>query len=250
MLADIQKPYIMKQKNHIVKLVMATAIIVLSATQSLSAQTIQQPYIDAQATVERQVTPDELYISITIKESDYKGKKTLQEMQDAMLGVLKQNRIDIPECLSINYMGSDVSYKIFSRKPIPQSQAKYRLKLYDASIMQDVIYDLEERGISNIELVETKYTKKDELITELGVEAMKKAQAQATSLAGAIGQQAGKAISISSWSSQSNPQPRYYKTRSTAIVEESADNAAGMEPQVAIGKLTFSVNVNVRFELN
>lgn len=221
---------------------------VMLATQA-TAQIVEQPHVDAQATAVREVVPDRLFLSITIKESDYKGKKTLQEMQDAMIGVLKVNRIDVPEALSLDFMGSNVSYKVFSRRVVPKSQACYILELSDASIMQKVIYDLEEKGISNIELERTKYTQEDELKNELAVEAMKKAQLQAQTLAGAIGQSIGKAVSINSWSSSSNPQPRMYKSRAYTT-EEVADNAAmGAAPEIPVSKLTYQVNVNVRFEL-
>lgn len=235
----------MKKSSFFRSILVAT--VILFATTA-SAQVVNVPSITMQASAERQVTPDEIYISITIRESDYKGKKTLEEMQQAMLGVLKRNRIDIPECLSMNFMGSNVSYTTFRRKPVPQSQATYTLKLYDTSIMQDVIYGLEEVQISNIRLVETKYTKEDSLRNELGIEAMKKAQAEAAALAGAVGQEIGKAISISSWNSHIAPQPLLYKSRNTVVLNESADSSSP-EQQISIAKLTFTVNVDVRFEL-
>ena len=70
-----------------------------------------------------------------------------------------------------------------------------------------------------------------------------------TAFAGAIGQEIGKAISISSWSSHSSPQPRLYKSRAM-VTEEGADNAmGGHAPAIPVSKLTYQVNVNVRFEL-
>lgn len=229
----------------------AAAVILLSASPAeCAAQEPQNAYIEMQAKSEREVTPDELYISITIKESDYKGKKTLQQMQDAMIAVLKANNVDIAESLTLDFMGSSVSYRTFSKRVNPRSEAKYILRLSDAGLMQQVIYGLEEKEISNIELEETKYTKAEELKTELGVEAMRKAQEQARALAGAVGQEIGKAITISSWMSQSNPQPRMYKTR---VLMSSAANADTEESAQAtplqISKLTYTVNVSVKFEL-
>lgn len=226
------------------------ATMAIAAATIVSAQNPQVPYINMQASAEQQVTPDEIYISITIKESDYKGKATLQEKQQAMLLVLKKNGINIDECLSLNFMGSNVSYKTFSRKPVPQSQATYILKLNDASIMQNVIYNLEEEQISNIQLIETKYTKEDSIRKELGIQAMKKAQEEAASLAGAVGQEIGKAITISSWFSQNSPQPRLYKARNNLdTLEESALQISNSTPQISIAKITYSVNVDVKFEL-
>lgn len=242
----------MKKIGTILNCMVATAIIMLSATPAKClAQEQQNAYIEMQAKSEREVTPDELYISITIKESDYKGKKTLQQMQDAMINVLKANNIDISESLTLDFMGSSVSYRTFSKRVNPRSEAKYILKLSDAGLMQQVIYGLEEKEISNIELEETKYTKAEQLKTELGVEAMRKAQEQARALAAAVGQDIGKAITISSWMSQSNPQPRMYKTRvmMAAGINEDAAEEDNSESTLQISKLTYTVNVSVKFEL-
>ena len=214
------------------------------------AQNITQPYIDISSTATREVTPNEIYLRITIKESDYKGKKSLEEMQEAMLGALKINRIDIPECLTLNYMGSDVSYKMFSKNINTRTEATYTLKLHDVATMQNVISALEERQISNIDLVKTKFTKEKELKHELSIEAMQQAQAEARTLAGAIGQEIGKALSINYWMNSNDSQPRLYKARANMVMDESAVAVEEQQaPTFGIGKITYSLNVNVKFEL-
>lgn len=214
------------------------------------AQNITQPYIDISSTATREVTPNEIYLRITIKESDYKGKKSLEEMQEAMLGALKINRIDIPECLTLNYMGSDVSYKMFSKNINTRTEATYTLKLNDVATMQNLISALEERQISNIDLVKTKFTKEKELKHELAIEAMQQAQAEARTLAGAIGQEIGKALSINYWMNSNDSQPRLYKARANMVMDESAVAGEGQQaPTFGIGKITYSLNVNVKFEL-
>ena len=133
-------------KKIIITVLMAMALI--AGTTDCRAQAPTQPYVDINSSVEREVTPNELYLRITINESDYKGKKSLESMQNAMLGVLKRNRIDIPECLTLNYMGSEVSYKLFSSNIKPKTQATYMLKLYDLTIMQQVIAELEKFALN------------------------------------------------------------------------------------------------------
>ena len=227
----------------------AAMMLVLAVPAESTAQTVTQPYIDINATVEREVTPNELYLLITINEKDYKGKKTLEEMQEAMIGALKANRIDIPECLTINYMGSEISYKTFSKSMKPKTQATYMLKLNDATIMQNVITSLEERQISDIELVRTKYTGEKELKAQMSVEAMQQAKAEAQTLAGAIGQEAGKAITISYWMNSGQTQPRLYKARAQGVAEDAVVENSAIEPIISIGKNTYRFTVNVRFEL-
>ena len=240
----------MKREVTIIGRAIALVAMILILPLTSSAQN-EVPNIDMQAEAQREVIPDELYLSIIIKESDYKGKKTLQQQQEAMIGVLKANRIDVPESLTLDFMGSSLDYKTFSKRVAPRSSASYILKLSDAAIMQKIIYELEEKQITNIQLAKTRFTKEEQLITELGVEAMQKAQRQATAYSGAVGQSIGKAIKISSWNTSSSPQPRMYKSRNTILTEESAaDTAVGALPEsISISKLTYTVHVNVKFEL-
>lgn len=240
----------MKQKISTIKKALFATLLALLIPLAAIAQS-EPPSIDMQAEARREVTPDELYLSIIIKESDYKGKKTLQQLQEAMISVLKANKIDVSEALTLDFMGSSIDYKTFTRRPTPRSEASYMLKLSDASTMQKIISELEERSITNISLARTKFTKSEELITELGVEAMKKARTQAVAYAAAVEQTIGKAIRISSWNTSNSPQPRMYKSRSTAV-EESADNslsAEALNEAISIGKITYTVHVNVKFEL-
>ena len=254
--ANLQRiSYNLKKTSNmnITRNIFATSIItvlLLSVMPSAAtAQTTNGAYIDISTTVEREVTPDELYLQITIREKDYKGKKSLEQMQDAMIGALKINRIDIPECLTLNYMGSEIGYKNFSKNIKSQTEATYMLKLNDVFTMQNVIASLEERQISDIELVRTKYTGEKELKNEMGIEAMQLAKAEAQMLAGAIGQEAGKAITISYWMNNSQPQPRLYKARTQSLSEESAVDNSAIEPAISISKNSYRLTVNVRFEL-
>lgn len=228
--------------------IIATSLLFLTP-QKTFAQTETGRYIDISTTVEREVSPDELYLQITIREKDYKGKKNLEEMQEALIGALKVNRIDVPECLTLNYMGSEIGYKSFSKSIKSQTEATYMLKLNDVATMQNVISALEERQISDIELVRTKYTGEKELKEEMGIEAMQLAKAEAQMLAGAIGQEAGKAMTISYWMNSGQTQPRVYKARMSNIAEDSAVDNASNAPIISIGKNTYRFTVNVRFEL-
>lgn len=236
------------RKDIITAGIIATLLLFAAPTDS-TAQTTTEAYIDINTTVEREVIPNELYLQITISEKDYKGKKSLEEMQEAMIGALKINRIDIPECLTLNYMGSEVGYKAFSKSIKSQTEATYMLRLNDVATMQSVIASLEERQISDIELVRTRFTGEKELKAEMGIEAMRLAKEEAQMLAGAIGQEAGKALTISYWMNSGQTQPRLYKARMANAVEDAAVEHPVGEPMISIGKNTYRFTVNVRFEL-
>ena len=225
---------------------MAIIIAVAMAFAPVKAQ--EQPYIDMNTTVEREVTPDEIFLRITIDENDYKGKKTLEQMQKSLLEVLRKSNVDAAEALSLNYMGSEVGYKLFSKDIKPKTEAVYTLKLYDVITMQKVIESLENVQITNILLAKTKYTKEEELKRSMSIDAMRQAQAEARVLAGAVEQQIGKAISISSWISKGETaQPRLYKSRS--VSNDAMDISEEQTSQISIAKITYRFNVSVRFEL-
>ncbi len=206
------------------------------------------PYIEVRASATRKVTPDEIYLKITIKESDYKGKKSLQDVQNIMIKVLEKQGVDVEKNLTVLSMGSSLKLKTFLSKIKTMTEAVYMLKLTDAETVQNVISALESQEISNIVLAETKYSKRDALESELGVEAIKKAKQRATELIAAIGQEIGKAIYVNSWSMNEIISPRNYKAMAArSVVEESADAAA--QPTLSITENEYSVDVNVRFEI-
>lgn len=237
----------MRNLENIVK----TAIIIFVSVipTSIWAQAEEKPHVMQYTTCERKVTPDELYLSITINEKDNKGKKSLEDLQSSMITALQRLGINVEKALTLNFMGSEISYTTFKRNINPRTNASYTLKLDNANTMQEVIAHLEAIDITNIQLVKTKYSKADDIYNELGIEAMVMAKKQAETLAGAIGQSIGPALSINSnrYSSESN-RPRLYKARNTAI-EESATSDSYSEPQIEIGEITFSVNVTVKFLL-
>ena len=206
------------------------------------------PYIEVRASATRKVTPDEIYLKITIKESDYKGKKSLQDVQNSMVRVLEKQGVNVDENLTVLTMGSSVKLKAFSSKVKTLTEAVYVLELSDAEAVQNVISALEQQEISNIVLAETKYSKRDALESELGIEAIKKAKQRAIELVSAIGQEIGKAIYVNSWGMNEVVSPRNYKAMAArgVVVEDAVVDAA---PKLSIAENEYSVDVNVRFEI-
>ena len=238
-------------KRYSLCAVVILVIISFFATDTLKAQNNLPavPYIEVRASATRKVAPDEIYLKITIKESDYKGKKSLQQVQQTMVRALEKLGINVDENLTVLSMGSSLKLKAFSSKVKTRTEAVYILQLADAEAVQNVISALEQQEISNIVLAETKYSKRDTLESELGVEAIKKAKQRATELMAAIGQEIGKAIYVNSWSMNEVISPRNYKAmaaRGVVLEEASADAVA---PKLSIAENEYSVDVNVRFEI-
>ena len=82
------------------------------------------------------------------------------------------------------------------KKSVLKSKA-YELVVYDGLTASKVLIHLEAKGISNVQLTKTKYSKKEALKMSLRSKAIRKAKAQAMTLVTPLEQQLGKAIFIS-----------------------------------------------------
>ena len=230
------------------------SILAWIGTATTYAQTVnERPFIEVRATSYQKITPDELYLSITIDENTFKGKKTLEEMQFRMLGIMEYCGIDVENCLTVNDMGSQVKVKRFSSKIKSRTSANYTLKLTDIATMQLLIEKLEKIEISEISLLHTDYSQKDQLEQKLSIEAIKKAKDKAADMAEAIGQKIGKAIFIYAQPLSQPYQPRPHYARKAMIFEAEAvannDGGKALNPQLAPTEQEYMVSVNVKFEL-
>ncbi|MBR6539914.1 MAG: SIMPL domain-containing protein, partial [Bacteroidales bacterium] len=89
------------------KLIICAAII-FAAIGTLSAQETKSREVEVFTRVERNITPDEILISITINEQDNKGKVSLQKQEEAMIKTLKGIGIDVEEALKVNDIASSL----------------------------------------------------------------------------------------------------------------------------------------------
>ena len=63
---------------------------------------IDKPYLETSASVDTLVTPDKIFLSIVISESDSKDKVSVEELEQKMVNKLKSLDIDIEKQLKLN----------------------------------------------------------------------------------------------------------------------------------------------------
>src|SRR5690606_19715934 len=99
---------------------------------------------------------------------------------------------------------------------------------------------------SNVDAYE--YSGKKELEKELKIQAIKDAKARATYMAEALGDQVGKALSVSESGYVNYPQPVYKAYRANVMMAEAAV-MDDVSLDIVFKKVKFSYTVNVVFEL-
>ncbi len=227
------------------------AIMALSlATFSASAQGIDsKPYIEVTGKAEKDIVPDEIYLSININEEDYAKKQDLATLEKSMLNELKALNIDIDRQLTIKDLASNFKKNIL-RKDVKLNKS-YELKTVSAKQAAQVMMALENIGISEVSISKVDCSKTEEYKDELRVQAIKDAKRKAGQLTQALGQTCGKAIYILE---QDYSGRRLFNSlpMMKTSVRRAADTEAmaqGSVPDIEFEKSTLEISVMVRFVL-
>ena len=220
------------------------ALVALTFALPVFAQE-EENYIQVNGTSEMEIVPNQFYLSITLDESDTKGKQAIELQRKQMIAVLKTLGIDTEKQLTM----ADMSSSYFKRGT-SLSIAKYQLLLSTTEQVVSVYDKLSEIGISDIDISRVSHTDMEQFKSKCRQDAMKNAKAIATELATAVGQTIGSCIYI--YDSNRGITPSYYNDgimlmRSVAKI--SAEMAEEPTP-VEFKKITINYSVTAKFRLN
>ena len=160
-------------------------------------------FVQVQGTAEREIVPDEIYLSITINERDSKGKITVEQQQRDMLTALRRQGIDVDKQLKMVDLTSS-----YFKKRTAVATAQYQLKLGSSAEVAKAWQALDALGISQVNVEKVSHSQLAQYKAEVRTEAMRAARENARSLAEAIGQRIGKCFYI--YDSNSGIMPKFY----------------------------------------
>lgn len=225
------------------KRILLTLVAVIALAVSASAQADLRPTVSVNGQAKITAPLDEIFLSITLKESDSKGKIDLEQQRVAMLRALRKCGVNTEEQLRL----ADMASSFFKRKGSLAS-SQYELKVDSAEEARKVFEALDDAGIANVNIARATCSKIEEYRSEARREAIRNAKARAEELATAIGQSIGACYEINDYS---NSQPVVYRanmlTKSAmadGLVEESA------EPEVEFKPIEINYSVSAKFILN
>lgn len=225
-------------------------LIVITLTTSIMAQSknfLDIPYLETSAKVDTLVTPDKIYLNITIQEKDSKGRKSVEEQENKMAQSLKGLGIDIDKQLTIKDLASNYKKYFLRSKEVLKSK-QYSLLVYDGLTAGKVMAALEDIDIANTYLEKTEYSKMDELELSLKSRAVKKAKLKADALTKPLAQKVGMAIHI-----VDNSQPYYRQTYQPRMQMKTMamEDAGAPEPlDIGFEQIRVESTVNVKFKIS
>lgn len=225
----------------IIGLLFSTAIF------AQSKSFLDVPYLETSAQVDTLVTPDKIYLNITIQEKDSKGRNSVEEQENKMAQRLKALGVDLDKQLVIKDLSSNFQKYFLRGKEVVKSK-QYSLLVYSGKQAGEVLMALEQLDIANAFLEKTEYSKMDELELELKTRAVKKAKQKANALTKPLGQKVGLALHIAD-----NSQPYYPRYNQAPMMEMkavSSDMGQAQPLDIDFEKIKAETTVNVKFALS
>jgi len=237
-----------KLKQLLTMAFLLTAILTFGQTNNLKPE--EQPYIEVTGTAEQEVTPDEIYIGIVIREKYVgKAKVTIEEQEEKLKAVVKSLGIDLTN-LYLSDANADY-VKIRWQKKDVLTKKDYILKVSNATTVGKVFQELEKLEITDALISKVSHSKIDSLKKEVRIMAIKAAKNKADYLLTAIGEQTGKPLIITE-----NPQTIYrseYQYLATRNVSSVASTFVGgyqskdKDNEIEFQKIKLTTSIYVKF---
>ncbi len=224
-------------------LVLAALMVVAASASAQQAEAFPS-YIEVTGVAEKEVAPNEIYLSITINERDSKGKISVDEQQREMLAALKKLGVKPDSQLKM----VDLTSSYFKRGNA-LAKAQYELKLGSAVEVAKVWRALDGLGISQVTVTKVSHTDLEKFKAETRTEAIRAARDNARALAEAIDQKAGKCFWIADYSSPVRTVYAAANLKSRAMVEEASFDAVVEEEGLEFQTINLQHRVQAKFVL-
>ncbi|HZH54684.1 MAG TPA: SIMPL domain-containing protein [Sphingobacteriaceae bacterium] len=230
--------------------IMAIVLSMVGLGAAAQTATTDKRIIQVRGEAEREVTPDIIYLSISLKEffldNNNRRKASIEDLEKQLHQAAMQAGID-PEDFMINNISS-YNYDWNKKKNDPGFLAakQFRIKVTNLHAVNSLFAAVDPRGVQYSNVDGYDYSGKKELEKELKIQAIQDAKERAVYLAEAVGDEVGKALSISESGTVNFPQPIYPQYRASAAMESvSMDQSLDID----FKKVKYSFTVDVIFEL-
>ena len=230
------------------KTILAAALITMFSLNAFSQNIDTRKKIEVNGTAEAEVTPDILYVSLSLKEyfkdSAQKKKVEIEELEKQLQSAVLAAGIP-PENFTINNISSYTTWWEKKKSPEFLARKQYRIKMTDLTKFNQIMSAVDPKGIeySNIESYD--YSKIESLKKDLKIKALQAAKDKANYLITSIGGTLGSPLEIQEINNEYYPQPIY---RANAMMKTESADAAAM-PDIDFKKIKLTYQMRAVFEI-
>lgn len=203
--------------------------------------------IEVVGSAEKEIIPDEIYLSISLKE--YKERNSIvsiETLENQLAKAVRSLGIKDEDFQIENIYGNNYWWRR-KKKEDPEFLAskRYRLKLNDLSKVNDLLSKLDPMGVDYMNISEYSHSKIEEFRKELKIEALKAAKGKAEYLLESIGQELGEALEIHEIEVGSPVYPMMEYRMSNLKMD-----AAGGEQEIGFKTIKIRAEIRAVFRIN
>jgi len=234
------------------KPIIALAIILWAVAPGMAQSPDNQPVkkIEVYGSAEDEITPDEIYFSITLKEymDENKEKVSIDKLERELYNAVR--KIDIPEedFQIENVFGYNYDWQWRDKKKDRQdflAQKQYRIKFAELRKINRLFEYLDPKGIQNANISGYSHSLIEQYRRDLKIQALRNAREKADYLLKGIGEERGSVLEVQEIN-QNNQQPVFYKARGMAM-NESANMALATSPNINFQTIKIKSGVRAVF---
>ncbi len=235
-------------KRIIMRNLLAFAFVALFSVSAMAQQTDLRKKVTVSGTAETEVTPDIIYLSISLKEylkdNNSKKKVDITTLENQLYNAVQKAGI-AKENLTINNLSSYNYVTEKKKNPDFLASKQYRLKVTDLNKWNAIMEAIDPKGIAYTNIDSYDYSKIEALRKELKVKAIMAAKAKATYLVEALGDKLGSVLEIQEVNNDVFPQQNY--RANAMMMKASADMEVAQE--IDFKKIKLNSVVNTVFEI-
>ncbi|MCU0340018.1 MAG: SIMPL domain-containing protein [Spirosomaceae bacterium] len=229
--------------------ILLTATAFAQTTTSVEKDPIKK--IAVTGTAELEVTPDELYFSISLKEyfrdeKNQKDKVSLETIEKQLIEAVKAAGLP-KENLTVSGVSG---YREWTGRKKPQyflAAKQFQLKLTNVHNINDLMAKVDDRGVEYVSMSRVEHSKKEEFRKQVKINALKAAKEKANYLLEAIGEKTGEVLEIQELE-EGNYYPVYQAQYNVRMMAAEAAPAAGGS-DLEYQKIKYSYRMNATFRI-
>ena len=233
------------------KKLLAIAFVALFSLSASAQQVDLRKKITVSGSAEMEVTPDIIYLSISLKEylkdNNSKKKVDITTLENQLYAAVQKAGLE-KENLTINDLSS-YNYATEKKKNSDFLASKqYRLKVTDLNKWNLILGAVDPKGIAYTNIESYDYSKIESLKKELKIKALQAAKVKAAYLVEALGDKLGSVIDIQEINNEQYPQPMY---RTSMMMKSAMADLDGetVPAEIDFKKIKLNYTMNTVFEI-
>ena len=207
--------------------------------------------IEVYGQAEEEITPDEIYFSITLKEyqNNNQEKVNIEQLERALYQTVKELGIEEEDFRIENVYGYNYDWY---RKKKPQREEflaskEYSIKFGDLNQVNELLAGLDAKGIQSTNVDRYSHSKIEQYRKDLKIKALQDAKEKAAYILQGIDERLGGILEVQEIDTGNEAPPVYYR-QARGMAMASAD-AAESSPEIDFQKIKLSFRMRAVFKI-